>query len=296
MNEREAEIRGLGPPRSETPKGIRTTEPRVVVTVAESDRESRKAKGKMALMTAAGVVLLATLITLGSTLHLAGKTGHEGIEHAASKGKEALFGKSYEHKPYEHYWETFGSPSMLDRAKLKIVGRHEALESLRETLGVQSGRPIGAGDRKRLEELLKLDHYSHSPGFWDHIKEKVADAEEDISKKVKSALGTDKVHHSGDTMKKLQEALGLEDESVIEKLKEILGGKEPTLWEKTKEKATKIIHGDGDKAAPHESIVDKVKDAVGLNTDARLLKEAKHRAEQTEDLITRVYEKRKIET
>jgi len=270
----------------------------------------------MGLALAVGVVLLATALTLGTTWHLADKAKHgvergiEGIEHVASKGKEKLFGQEPIHR--EPTWKWFG--------------RHEALQKLRDALGVESGKPIGDGDYDRLEELIKLDQYSHSPGFWESLKEKG----DDMAKKVKSTMGmhsendkrlrealdSDGFAHS--TVTKLREYLGVEEgkplgQETMEKLKELLGGekRKVSMWEKGKEKLKEgkeklkaSLHMGAkefeDRSEDfHESVkekFEKVKEKVGLAKDSEsYIEEAKGRVAETEDILDKATEARRKE-
>jgi hypothetical protein len=252
-------------------------------------------------MTGAGVVLAVALLSL-ATYRFAGKAkegmhaGIEGIENLASKGKESLFGKS----PTQTHFEELGTPGMIDRAKATFgFGRHEALQKVRDALGVESGKPIGPEDFSRLEELIRLDQYSHSEGFWSNLKQKFA-GPEDITKKFKSVFGIDKGDKLGelfrqlgsdkDASRRLWEALGVEDKSVgqetllkmkellgvegdkpigqetLQKLLEILGydGHEPTFWEKVKSQVeSKMPHlGSSETTKNGDTLAEKAKQQI----------------------------------
>jgi len=274
-------------------------------------------------------VLLATALTLGTTYHLSEKAKHgiekgiAGVEHVASRGKEKLFGKEkvFNAYPDVQYW-----------------GRHEALQKLRDALGVESGKEMDAEDYERLEELLRLDRYSHSPGFWKNLKDKVgqethdaAKKTHDVAKKIKSATGMD--HHEKEkrfrntlgldsepgfghtTIAKLKEILGVEEDKpfgqeTLEKLKDLLKGekeKEPTLWEKTKEKAKATLHigKEKEEASLLEKVKEKaekvkekmeqVKDKVLGEDSEELIKEAKAHIAETEEILDKASDSRKKE-
>jgi hypothetical protein len=280
------------------------TEPVVRISTVErdEDRERRKDKGRKGLLLAAAIVLASSLLTFGTTWHFATKAkegvqkGIEGVENIASKGKEALFGK-----PYQSHFDTLGTPGLFDRAKATLgFGRHEALQKVRDALGVESGKPIGPEDYSRLEELIRLDQYSHSEGFWENLKK--LGPQEDVAQKLKAAFGFDKAKMSGqdkladllrklgpekDATQKLREALGLDSdkslghdavlklkemlgvdankpigEDTFEKLKEVLGYEthEPGFWEKAK---SKLHMGTSEQSQP--DIFQQLKHAVGAD-------------------------------
>jgi len=318
--------------------GVVRTEPRVtvatVVTDEYDDREKRKIKGKWGLATAVAVVLIATALTLGTTWHLAEKAKHgvekgiERVENVFPKGKEKLFGTS-------------------EIPSWKWYGRHEALQKLRDALGVESGEEIDAEDCERLEELLRLDRYSHSPGFWQDLKEKWG-SPSDVVKKVKSAtgmghsesfreaLGLDSEPGFGQhTLAKLKEILGVEEgkplgQETLDKLKELLGKepKDPSFWQKTKAKAKATLHmGERgvEKAAEKaedleesfmdkakdkmdqvkdkmDKVKDKIKDSVEAVKDKvmgedseELIREAKDRTTEAEELLEKATDARRRE-
>jgi hypothetical protein len=245
------------------------TEPVVRITTVEKDedRERRKDKGKKGLMAAATIVLVASLMTLGTSWHFATKAkegvhaGIEGIENLASKGKETLFGK-----PSTSHFENLGTPGLLDRAKVTLgFGRHEALQKVREALGVESGKPIGSEDYSRLEELIRLDQYSHSEGFWDNLKGKLG-TQDEIAKKMKEVLGLDKTKMVG--QEKLAELLRKygQEKDTTQKLREALGlDSDKSLGHDTLLKLKEMLGVEADKPIGQESL-DKLKEILGYET------------------------------
>jgi hypothetical protein len=232
-------------------------------------------------MVAAGVVGLATLVTLLLTWYLASKGASsvgEKIENLASQGKETLFGK-----PSPNPFDDLGTPGLFEWTKARVgLGRHEALHKLREALGIESGKAIGPNDINRLDKLVKLDAYSHSPGFWDRLTG--SSKHDDAMEKLKSALGLEKDQTIGkETLERIAQYLKESGSpGILDQAKKATKATGKAATQKVKE----TLGFDTGTDQSSQDMVTKLKESLGLSSDQPISEDMMQKLQETFNLQT----------